>query len=61
MARIFIVDGREFPDPDPTMSVEDVRERMVEFFPELHNAAPRESKRGDDTIVEFLRQVGTKG
>ena len=32
MARIFNYDGREFPDPDPLLSVEEVRGQLAEFF-----------------------------
>lgn len=61
MARIFVYDDREFPDPDPGMSVEEVKRMMTDFFPELSNAEVREHKRGDDTLHEFVRRVGTKG
>jgi len=61
MARVFVYDGREFPDPDPNMSVEEVRQSMTSFFPELANAETKESKRGDDDIFEFQKRVGTKG
>ena len=59
--RKFIYDGREFPDPDPSLSVEQVRDMMADFFPELVNAEWREAKVGDDTLFEFQRKVGTKG
>jgi len=61
MGRIFVYDGREFPDPDPKMSNEEVRQSLTTFFPELANAESRMSKRGDDDIIEFKRRVGTKG
>ena len=61
MARVFVYDGREFPDPDPNMSVDEVRQSMTNFFPELANATTNESKRGDDDIFEFQKRVGTKG
>ncbi len=61
MARIFVYDSREFPDPDPKLSVDEVRQSMSSFFPELSNAEVKESKRGEDTIVELKRRVGTKG
>ena len=61
MARIFVYDGREHPDPDPEMSVDEVRKAMADFFGELGTATSKESKRGDDTIIEFTRRVGTKG
>jgi len=66
--RIFVYDGREFPDPDPTLSVDQVRQHMASFFPELSNAETKESKRPSlttpaetDTIIEFKKRVGTKG
>jgi len=61
MARIFVYDGREFPDPDPKLSVDEVRQSMANFFPELSNAETKESRRGEDTVIEFKRRVGTKG
>ncbi len=61
MARVFVYDGREFPDPDPSLSVDEVRTSMSNFFPELSNAETTESKRGEDTIIEFKKRVGVKG
>ena len=61
MGRKFIYDGREFRDPDPNLSVDEVRQYMTDFFPELSNAEVKERKEGDDTIHEFTRRVGTKG
>lgn len=61
MARIFVYDGRDFPDPDPNMAVDDVRRHYGEFFPELANADTKEEKRGDDTVHTFSRRIGTKG
>lgn len=59
--RVFVYDGREFPDPDPNLKVDEVRQSMANFFPELSNAESKESKRGEDTIIEFKKRVGTKG
>jgi PRTRC genetic system protein C len=61
MPRLFVYDGREFPDPDPKLPVEDVRKQLAEFFPELANADTREEKRGEDTVYTFARRIGTKG
>jgi len=68
MARVFVYDEREFPDPDPSLSVDEVRSSMSNFFPELSNAETTESKRDSatepgtqDTIYEFKRRVGVKG
>jgi PRTRC genetic system protein C len=61
MARIFVYDNREFPDPDPKLAVDDVRRQLMEFFPELANAETREEKRGEDTLYTFSKRIGTKG
>ena len=61
MTRIFVYDGREFPDPDPGLSVEDVRKQLGDFFPELTNADTREERRGDEVRYTFARRIGTKG
>jgi len=61
MARVFVYDGREFPDPDPTLSPEEVKQMMTDFFPELANAEVRETSRGEDTLYELVRKVGVKG
>ena len=62
MTRIFVYDGREFPDPDPGLAVEEVRKQLSDFFPELTNADTREERRGDDEVrYTFARRIGTKG
>ena len=57
----FVYDDREFPDPDPEMSVDQVKATLSDFYGEIANASVKETKRGDDTIYEFQRRVGTKG
>ena len=61
MARVFVYDGREFPDPDPTLSPDEVRQMMTDFFPELANAEVKQTTRGEDTLYELVRKVGIKG
>ncbi len=61
MARIFVYDDREFPDPDAGMTVDEVKATLADFYGEIANASVKETKRGDDTIYEFQRRVGTKG
>ncbi len=61
MARVFVYDDREFPDPDPEMSVEQVKAVLADFYGEIANASVKETRRGEDTIFEFQRRVGTKG
>ena len=61
MARIFVYDDREFPDPDGGMTVEEVKATLSDFYGEIANASVKETKRGEDTVYEFQRRVGTKG
>lgn len=61
MARKFVYDGREHPDPDPSKTPEEVRQLMADFFPELANAEIHETKKDEDTFYEFVRKTGTKG
>jgi PRTRC genetic system protein C len=61
MARLFVYDGRTFPDPDPGLPVDDERRQLADFFPELANADTREERRGEDTLYTFSRRIGTKG
>ena len=61
MARIFVYDGRQFPDPDPAGVVDEVRRQLSVFFPELTNADVREERRGEDSVYTFSKRIGTKG
>ncbi|MDD5060741.1 MAG: PRTRC system protein C [Candidatus Marinimicrobia bacterium] len=61
MVRKFAYDNREFPDPDPALTPEQVKQNMAPFFPELATAEIREHKIGEDTVYEFIRKTGTKG
>ena len=61
MVRKFVYDERVFDDPDPEMTVEQVRESLANFYGELANAKVTESQEGDDTIYRFEKKVGTKG
>lgn len=61
MARLFVYDGRQFPDPNPDVSVDEVRRQLSVFFPELTNADVREERRGEDTLYTFSKRIGTKG
>jgi len=68
MSRVFVYDGRDFPDPDPNLSPDEVRTSLSSFFPELANAEVTQSERDSesdpgtkDTIYEFKKRVGTKG
>ena len=65
MTRVFVYDNREFPDPDPSMTPDEVRQSMTNFFPELANAEIKQSTRtvdgAEETVFELRKRVGTKG
>lgn len=61
MARIFIVDGTQYPDPGPDMTPDGFKQMMATFLPELSNADITEEKQGEDTIYRYRKRVGTKG
>lgn len=61
MARKFIVDGTEYPDPGVDVSPEQFKQMMVGFLPELANADMTTDKVGEDTVYRFKKRVGTKG
>lgn len=59
--RIFSYDERTFEDPDPNMTVDEVRQSLAAFFPELYNATVKQKTEGEDVIHTFTKRVGTKG
>lgn len=61
MPRIFVYDGREFPDPDGGLTVEEVKTNLASFMPELANATVTQTQRDGNTIIHFNKRVGTKG
>ena len=62
MARFFIVDGKQLPDPDPRLTPDEVRAYLAaNFYDWLANAETREERRGDDTHYTYTRRIGTKG
>ena len=61
MERTFIYNGQKFPDPDPNLSVDEVKAAMADFMPELATADVTETDDGETKLVEFKRKVGTKG
>jgi PRTRC genetic system protein C len=62
--RIMVYDGRSWPDPDPSLTIEEVKQSFATFFPELSTADVKEHKdeKDPDTVIyEFARRTGTKG
>ncbi len=44
MTRIFVYDDREFPDSDPQMSVEQVKNTLSDFYGEIANASVKDGR-----------------
>jgi len=61
MTRVFIADNREFPDPDPTLAINEVQRLLADILPELHNAQIKELDKDGKHYVQFIKKVGTKG
>ncbi len=61
MTRVFIADNREFPDPDPTLAINEVQRLLADFLPELHNAEIKELDKNGKHFIQFIKKVGTKG
>ena len=61
MARIFVHENREHPDPDPNMTVEQVQRHLALFYGDLTNATYTEKTTQEHTYYTFTKRVGTKG
>ena len=61
MARHFIVDGTEYPDPGAEVTPDQFKQMMVTFLPELATAEMTTETKDEDTIYRFKKRVGTKG
>ena len=60
--RQFLYNGKAYDDPDPALSVDEVRKYLADFYEELTNADAEEQTQADGTLqVTFRRRVGTKG
>lgn len=64
--RVFLIDGKEYPDPDaslPIMGARSVQSMYRDYFPgQLENADVLQKTRADGTLeVTFRRRIGTKG
>lgn len=60
--RLFLYNGRTLNDPDPSMTVEQVKQFYSAIHADLTNAAVEGGQfDGDIQTWEFKRGVGTKG
>lgn len=59
--RIFVIEGNEYPDELPGLTVDQVRQHFANWHTDLHNAEVSQAKRGADTVYTFRKRIGTKG
>jgi len=64
--RVFLIDGKEYPDPDsdlPITGTRSVQAMYRDYFPgQLDNVDVAQKTRDDGTVeVTFKRRIGTKG
>ena len=61
MTRVFVYDDREFPDPDPQMSVDQVKATLADFYGEIANASVKETTRGGGHHLRVPAAGGHQG
>jgi len=62
LERVFLFNGAKLPDPNPTFTVEQVRDMYVNTYPELATAAVQGPSPVNGTMqYTFTRAVGVKG
>ena len=62
LEREFVFDGRSLPDPNPNMSVEQVREMYIPTHPEITTATVTGPETIDGRLLyTFSRAIGHKG
>lgn len=64
--RVFLIDNKEYPDPDPDLPITGTRSVQAmyrDYFPgQLDNVDVAQKTRADGTVeVTFKRRIGTKG
>lgn len=62
ITRVFMHSGRQYPDPDVSMTPAQVKDFYANIHPELLNAhVDGGTFEGDTQVFRFERAVGTKG
>lgn len=60
--RVFIYGDHRFEDPGAEYTAEQIRQHLVQYFPELAHATIEEKKLPDGTVeITFRKQVARKG
>ena len=61
LVREFIYNGTKLPDPNPSLSLDQVRDIFAQSHPEITNAAIDTAQKGGTITHTFVRSVGVKG
>lgn len=61
LPREFSLDGRKLADPNPALSIEEVRAHYTGIFPALNNASYEEQLTDTAFAIRFVTSVGHKG
>ena len=62
LSRCFEFNGMRLPDPNPKLSVEEVRTLYAHQYPDIATAAITGPEAvGDKLVYRFTRAIGTKG
>ena len=59
--RKFSFDGRSLADPDPNLSIDEVRQHYAGAYPALNNASYEEEVTDSGVTIKFTTAVGSKG
>ncbi len=62
LSRIFEFNGVRLPDPDPTLTPEEVRNLYAHQYPDIATASITGPEAvGDKLRYQFMRAIGSKG
>jgi PRTRC genetic system protein C len=62
LSRLFEFNGVRLPDPDPKLTVEEVRSLYSHQYPDIATASITGPETvGDKLVYRFTRAIGTKG
>ncbi len=61
LPRDFIVDGRKLADPNPALSIEEVRTYYAGIYPALNNSSYEEQLTDRARTITFTTSIGHKG
>lgn len=61
LERVFEFGALRFPDPNPDLSNQEVRDMLATQYPELANATITETVRAGKRVILLERSIGRKG